>query len=86
MDLHLKLFRNPAAFVLMSKEVSPSYKLQLLNVSFKACMIKVDSGILINHAEILKDKTAKYPLTTTKVKMSTCTQDSGSFIWQNVLV
>lgn len=50
-DLHLKLFRNPAAFVLMSKEASPSYKLQLLDVSFKACMIKVDSGILINHAE-----------------------------------
>ncbi|XP_065943389.1 uncharacterized protein F54H12.2-like [Magallana gigas] len=83
-DLHLKLFRNPAAFVLMSKEASPSYKLQLLDVSFKACMIKVDSGILINHAEILKEKTAKYPLTRTEVKMSTCPKGSGSFIWQNV--
>lgn len=42
-DLHLKLFRNPAPFIIMSKEPSPSYKLQLLDVSFKACMIKVDS-------------------------------------------
>ena len=71
-DLHLKLFRNPAAFVLMSKEASPGYKLQLLDVSFKACMVKVDSGILINHAEIMKDKSAKYPLNRTEVKMSTC--------------
>lgn len=47
-------------------------------------MIKVDSGILINHAEILKEKTAKYPLTRTEVKMSTCPKGSGSFIWQNV--
>ena len=83
-DLHLKLFRNPAAFVLMSKEASPGYKLQLLDVSFKACMVKVDSGILINHAEIMKDKSAKYPLNRTEVKMSTCSLGSGSFIWQNV--
>lgn len=83
-DLHLKLFRNPAPFIIMSKEPSPSYKLQLLDVSFKACMIKVDSGVLINHAEILKEKTAKYPLTRTEVKMNTCPKGSGSFIWQNV--
>lgn len=70
------MFRNPASFVLMSKEAFPSYKLQLLDVSFKACMSKVDSGILINHAEILKDMTAKYPLTRTEVKMNTCTNQS----------
>lgn len=73
-DLHLKLFRNPSAFVLMSKEASPSYNLQLLDVSFKACMIKVDSGILIKHAEILKDKTTKYPLTRIEVKINTFLQ------------
>jgi hypothetical protein len=83
-DLHLKLFRNSAPFVIMSGEDSPAYKLQLLDVSFKACMIKVDSGVLINHAEILKDTTAKYPLIRSEVKMSTCSVGSGTFIWQNV--
>jgi hypothetical protein len=83
-DLHLKLFRNPAPFVVMSTESSAAYKLHLLDVSFKACMVKVDSGVLINHAEILKEHTAKYPLTRTEVKMSTCPTGSGSFIWQNV--
>lgn len=52
----LKLFRNTAAFVLMNKEASPSYNLQLLNVFLKTGMINVDSGILINHAKILKDE------------------------------
>ena len=83
-DIHLKLFRNRAAFVLVSKEASPSYKLELLDVVFKACMIKVDSGVLINHAEILKKTTAKYPLRRTEVKMNTCPSGSGSFIWQNI--
>jgi len=83
-NLHLKLFRNRAPFVLMSDEASPDYKLNLIDVVFKACMIKVDSGVLINHSEILKDTTAKYPLTRTEVKMSTCPSGSGTFIWQNV--
>lgn len=52
----LKMFRNTAAFVLMNKEASPSYNLQLLNVFLKTGMINVDSGILINHAKILKDE------------------------------
>ncbi|XP_033757418.1 uncharacterized protein F54H12.2-like [Pecten maximus] len=68
----------------MSDEASPDYKLKLLDVAFKTCMIKVESGILINHAEILKDTTAKYPLSRTEVQMSTCPSGSGSFIWQNV--
>lgn len=83
-NLHLKLFRNKAPFVIMSGETTPAYKLQILDISFKACMIKVDSGVLINHAEILKDHTAKYSLTRTEVKMNTCPSGSGSFIWQNV--
>lgn len=53
-DVNLKLFRSRASLLVMSAESSPSYKVQLINVSFKACMIKVDSGVLINHAEILK--------------------------------
>lgn len=68
----------------MSAESSPAYKEQLLDVSFKACMIKVDSGILINHVEILKENTAKYSLIRIEVKMNTCPTGSGSFIWQNV--
>ncbi|XP_033725352.1 uncharacterized protein F54H12.2-like [Pecten maximus] len=47
-------------------------------------MVRVDSGVLINHAEILKDVRAKYPLTRTEIKMNTCPSGSGSFIWQNV--
>lgn len=83
-DINLKLYRNRAPFMIMSAEASPNYKLELLDVSFKACMIKVDSGVLINHAEILKETTAKYPLVRTEVKMNTCPKGSGSFIWQNV--
>ena len=83
-DIHLKLFRNRASFVLVSKESTPSYRLELLDVVFKACKVKVDSGVLINHGEILKDVTAKYPLSGTELKMNTIPSGSGTFIWQNI--
>ena len=83
-DVHLKLFRNRASFVLLSDETAPSYKLELLDAVFKVCKIKVDSGVLINHAEILKDTTAKYPLSRTEVKMNTFPSGSGNFVWQNI--
>ena len=83
-DIHLKLFRNRATFCIMSSETTPNYKIELLDVVFKACMIRVDSGVLLNHAEILKDTTAKYPLSRTELKMNTCPSGSGSFIWQHV--
>ena len=53
-DSHLKLFRNRAPFCIVSDETTPNYKLEILDVAFQACMIKVDSGVLINHAEIFK--------------------------------
>ena len=83
-DIHLKLFRNRSSFTLVSKEAAPSYKLELLDVVFKACKIKVDSGVLINHGEILKDTTAKYTLSRTEVKMNTIPSGSGTLVWQNI--
>ncbi|KHF23990.1 hypothetical protein [Solemya velum gill symbiont] len=83
-DLYLKLFRNRAAFLLMSGEDAPSYKVELLDVVFKACMIKIDEGVLLSHANIFEDRTAKYPLTRTEIKMNSVPAGSGSFIWQNV--
>ena len=83
-DIHLKLFRNRAPFIFMSEEANPNYKLELLDIAFKACMVKVDSGVLIQHAQILKETPAVYTFPKTEIKMATCASGSGSFIWQNV--
>ena len=83
-DIHLKLFRNRAPFCIVSYETTPNNKLEILDVAFNACMINVYSRVLINHAEIMKKTTAKYPLHRTELKMNTCPSGSGSFIWQNI--
>lgn len=68
----------------MSVEGFFLYKVQLLDVFFKVCMIKVDSGVLINYVEILKEIIVKYLLIRIEVKMYICFIGFGSFIRQNV--
>ena len=71
-DIHFNLFRNIAPFCIVSDEITPNYKLEIICVEVKPCMIKVGSGVLINQAEIMKKTTAKYPLHRTEVIMNTC--------------
>ena len=52
-DIHLNLFRNIAPFCIVSDEIAPNYKLEIICVEVKPCMIKVGSGVLINQAEII---------------------------------
>lgn len=47
---------------------------------YKVCMIKVDSGVLINYVEILKEIIVKYLLVRIEVKMNICFIGFGSFI------
>ena len=83
-DLHIKFYRNSAPFLIMSGETTPDYKLQILDCVYKVAMVKVDGGIILNHAEILKTTTAKYPMVRSEVKTNTVPIGSGSFVWQNI--
>lgn len=68
----------------MSVEGFFLYKVQLLDVFFKVCMIKVDSGVLINYVEILKEIIVKYLLVRIEVKVNICFIGFVSFSWQNI--
>jgi hypothetical protein len=48
-DLYIKLYRSSHPFVMMSGEVNPNYKLQIMDAVFKTCKVKVDSGVVVNH-------------------------------------
>lgn len=48
---------------------------------YKVCMIKVDSGVLINYVEILKEIIVKYLLVRIEVKVNICFIGFVSFSW-----
>ena len=67
MTLTYILISSGAPFCIVSDEITPNYKLEIICVE-----VKVGSGVLINQAEIMKKTTAKYPLHRTEVIMNTC--------------
>lgn len=83
-DVQLRLFRSRSEFLLMSKEDSPSYKLTILDAVFKACKIKIDSAILLNHANTIATTTARYNFLKTDVKMTTISDKTSESFWDDV--
>ena len=78
------MFRSRNEFVIMSKEDSTSYKINILDTVFKACKVKVDSAVLLNHANIITKTPARYNYLKTDVKMTTIADKTSEFYWDDV--
>ena len=83
-DVQLRLFRTRPEFVLVSDESTPSYKLTIVDAVFKACKVKVDPAIVVNHASTIVNQPARYNYIKTDVKMNTVPSGSNEFIWDNM--
>ncbi|CAC5392813.1 unnamed protein product [Mytilus coruscus] len=83
-DLYIKLYRSTDQFFVISGEDTPSYKLQLLDCVYKACKIKVDPGVIVNHLKQIETKPVRYYFQRTEVKRNTINKDSREFIWDNM--
>ena len=68
----------------MSEESSPDYKVTVLDAVFKACKVRVDSAVLLNHAEAITKSPARYNYLKTDVKMTTISDKTSEFYWDDV--
>lgn len=83
-DIQLRLFRSKPEFVIMSKVASPSYKVTILDAVFKACKVKVECAILVNHTNVILKSPARYNYLKTDVKMTTISDKTSEFYWDDV--
>jgi hypothetical protein len=66
--VNLKLWQSPDAFRLMAKDNSEKYKLKIVDASLNVAIVKVNPGVLLGHADALKDTPALYPYNRSIVK------------------
>ncbi|XP_062571180.1 uncharacterized protein F54H12.2-like [Saccostrea cucullata] len=83
-DIQLRLFRTRNSFMVMSKEASPNYKITIVDAIFKACKIKVDSAIMLNHSNAIAKSPARYNYMRTDVKMTSISDKTSEFYWDDV--
>lgn len=75
--LHLKLWPSKDSFRLMSPIEGASYKLSIVDATLSVCMVKVQTGVIIAHNNVLKDSPALYPLNKSTIK--TYSLSAGQF-------
>jgi hypothetical protein len=66
--LNLKLWQTPETFRLMAKDKTENYKLKIVDAVLRVAITKVNPGVLIGHADALKEASALYPYTRSVVK------------------
>jgi hypothetical protein len=61
MKVQIKLYPTQKQFFLMSDETAKDYKIELQDIVFKACMVKVNPGVILGHAKAMETRNALYP-------------------------
>ncbi|GFX78921.1 uncharacterized protein F54H12.2 [Trichonephila clavipes] len=80
-DLKIKLIRSKTEFCLMGDR---DYKVVFDHISLFVRKVRVNPGVLIEHAKALEKATAKYPIDRVVCKVFSIPQSSYSFIQDNV--
>lgn len=85
-DKYMKLFRSSTPFVLISTVQSPTYKLEILDVSFKTARVKVDPGIILNHRQQIKETPTRYLMNRSHVRQNVMPKGSTEFYWDSMIL
>ncbi|XP_041350764.1 uncharacterized protein F54H12.2-like [Gigantopelta aegis] len=80
----IKLFRSSIPFCLMSGKSGQEYKMELLDIYFKICKLKMNSALILSHNKLFEKSNALYPFTKTEVKMSSISSSQQSYVWDSV--
>lgn len=83
-DIQIKLHMNASKFLLISDEENASYKLQLTDIAFRVCKVKVDQGLQLTNEQTLMARPAVYCYDVTNVNTLSIPLGSSSFSWNNI--
>jgi hypothetical protein len=83
-SLSLKFHQSKNAFRLMSNVENASYKVQIVDASFKLCVQKPNAGVLMAHNKLLEDETAIYPHLSSRFKIASVSKGEYSHSQNNL--
>ena len=75
----VKLIPSSDSFALMSPKGEKLYTYEIAEAVLKMCQVKLNPGVMVSHAEVLKKSPALYPYTRSDVR--TFNIQPGSFSW-----
>lgn len=85
-DLSLRFVRNKSEFLLMQSAESIQRKVVIREISVIMRKVKVSPSVLIHHAKMLANSTAKYPITRVEIKSFTLAKGTMSQVIDNAVL
>jgi hypothetical protein len=82
--LDVQLFPNTNAFVLMSAAGSENYKAKITDAALRMPVYIMSPGVLLGHADALKENNALYPFMRSEVKAFNIAQGSHTWTMDNI--
>lgn len=83
-SLALKFWPSKNSFCLMSDTENASYKVQILDASFKLCVQKPNAGVLMAHSKMIRDTPAIYPYVNSSLKIASISKGQYSYSENNL--
>lgn len=83
-DVKIKLYRNPASFVLMAVDASTEFKIDIEDIYVLAKKVRVNPAVIYGHSKILEKRNALYPYTKAECRSQSIATGSTSFNWENM--
>jgi hypothetical protein len=85
MHVQVKLYPSLKKFSIMTHQnVTHDYKIELVDVVFRACMVKVNPGIIVGHATAMEKSNAVYPFTRRETKSYSVSKDTSNVYLDNL--
>ena len=82
--IQIKLYPSLQKFYIMSSDAAKQYKIELVDIVFRACMVKVNPGVIIGHANAMEKSDAIYPYTRVETKSYSISKDSSNVYLDNI--
>jgi len=84
MHLQLKLYPALQKFFLMAEDITKGYKVELVDIVFRACMVRVNPGVIVGHATALEKSNAVYPFIRRETKSYSISKDTSNVYLDNM--
>jgi hypothetical protein len=84
MKVQIKLYPSQKQFFIMSEEATKDYKVEIQDIVFKACMVKVNPSVILGHAKAMETRNALYPYTKYETKSYSVSPDQRTVYLDNL--
>ena len=83
-EIGMRIYRSKPSFYLMTDAITPNFRNDIDELVLNVCKVQLNAAVLFVHNQMLQKTPAKYPYTSTEIRMTAIPQGQVYFTFYNV--